>query len=96
VRRPGVAQAATSLFRPVVLAYATAAGVVGSVVTYVLELEALRRMATNAFSICMSFEPAFAVLWGLILGQHATPRELAGIRCVMVAAAATSHSPAVA
>jgi inner membrane transporter RhtA len=89
---PGVAQAGSALVRPVVLGYAAAAGVIGSVLTYVLELEALRRMATNAFSICMSFEPAFAVLWGLmLLGQHAAARELVGIACVITAAAATSR-----
>jgi inner membrane transporter RhtA len=66
-----------------------------SAIPYSLELEALRRIATSAFGVLMSLEPAVAALAGLIvLGQGLAGRELAGMVLVVAAsigASRTSH-----
>jgi inner membrane transporter RhtA len=58
---------------------------------YALEMMALRKMSTRAFGIFMSLEPAMsAVLGYAILAQHLSPRQIAGIGCVVVASAVTA------
>jgi inner membrane transporter RhtA len=65
--------------------------VLNPVVPYALEMIALRRLSTRAFGIFMSMEPAIsAVLGYAILAQHLSPRQTAGIGCVVVASALTA------
>jgi inner membrane transporter RhtA len=91
----GVAQAGSQLLAPGPLAIGCAVGMLSSAIPYSLELEALRRIATSAFGVLMSLEPAVAALAGLIvLGQGLAGRELAGMVLVVAAsigASRTSH-----
>jgi inner membrane transporter RhtA len=57
--------------RPVLLIGATAVALLSSVISYGLEINALRRIPTRVFGILMSLEPAAAAIAGLlVLGQH--------------------------
>jgi inner membrane transporter RhtA len=71
-----------------------------SAIPYSLEMEALRRMATNVFGVLMSLEPAMAALAGfLVLGQNLAAREIIGIALVVVASVGASrrtHEPPLA
>jgi inner membrane transporter RhtA len=63
-----------------------------SAIPYTLEMEALRRIATNVFGVLMSLEPAMAALAGLlVLGQSLDPRELVGIGLVVAASVGASR-----
>lgn len=60
--------------------------ILSSVLPYSLELLALRRMATAAFGILLSLEPAVAAIAGLlVLGQVLSPVQVAGMSLVVVA-----------
>lgn len=53
------------------LLFALGTGLMASVIPYLAELAALRRLANNVFSILLSLEPAIAALAGFILlNQH--------------------------
>jgi inner membrane transporter RhtA len=65
--------------------YAVAAGLLSSVVPYAADLIALRRVPPRFFGLFMSVHPVLAALAGLILlGQHLTAHEWAGIAIVIV------------
>jgi inner membrane transporter RhtA len=82
----GVAQAQGALLRPDVLALGAAVAVLSSTIPYALELIALRRLPASAFAIMMSLGPATASLAGfLLLGQHLSWLEIAGIGLVIAA-----------
>ncbi len=88
VTAPGVAAGAPKMFRPSLLAAGAGIGLLSSVIPYWLELEALRRIPTSLFGVWMSVQPAVAALIGLVvLGQHLSPAEWAGICCVVAASA---------
>ena len=88
VTAPGVAAGAPKMFRPSFLAAGAGIGLLSSVIPYWLELEALRRIPTSLFGVWMSVQPAVAALIGLlVLGQHLSPAEWAGICCVVAASA---------
>lgn len=53
-------------------AFAVGTGLMASVVPYVSELAALRRLPDNVFSILLSLEPAIAALAGLFLLHQET------------------------
>ena len=97
VTAPGVAAGAPVMFRPRFLATGAAIGLLSSVIPYWLELEALRRIPTSLFGVWMSVQPAVAALIGLVvLAQHLSPAEWAGIACVVAAsagAAGTARAP---
>jgi inner membrane transporter RhtA len=77
-----------AMFRPSVLAWAAAIGILSSVVPYWLELEVLRRIPARVFGVWMSLEPAVAALIGLtMLGQRLSVLEWLAIACVIVACA---------
>ncbi|BBH69514.1 membrane protein [Actinoplanes sp. OR16] len=61
---------------------------------FLLELLALRRLPTAAFSTLMCLEPAFALLAGLVLlGQGAGLNDLAGVAAVVVAGIGAVRAP---
>lgn len=69
-------------------AIVAAVGVLSIAVPYALEFNALRRVGVKTYSILLSLDPAIAGLAGLLLlGQHATPGELAGVGLVVTASA---------
>jgi inner membrane transporter RhtA len=89
----GIAQGGTQLVQPHVLLVGAAVGMLSSAIPYTLEMEALRRIATNVFGVLMSLEPAMAALAGfIIIGQNLSVRELIGIALVVVASVGASTS----
>ncbi|HET9895981.1 MAG TPA: EamA family transporter [Streptosporangiaceae bacterium] len=77
-----------SLLRPSVLAAALAIALLSSVIPYIFELEALRRVPPRVFGIWMSLEPAVAALAGVVLlGQSLLAGQWLAIGCVVVASA---------
>jgi inner membrane transporter RhtA len=82
----GAGGAAEVLDRPSLLLPAFGVAVLSSVLSYGLELSALRRIPTRVFGILMSLEPAAAALAGLaVLDQRLHTREIGAL--VMVSAA---------
>jgi inner membrane transporter RhtA len=91
----GVVQGAPRMFRPSLLATGAGIGLLSSVVPYWLELEALRRIPASLFGVWMSVQPAVAALIGLILlGQHLSPAEWAGVCCVVAASVGAAKAAA--
>ena len=82
----GVVDAGAALLRPDVLALGAAVALLSSTLPYAFELIALRRLAASAFAVLMSLAPAIAALAGFVLlGQHLSWLEAAGIALVIVA-----------
>jgi len=83
----GVSGAATGLAeQPSLLGAAAVVALLSSVVSYGLELAALRRIPTRVFGILMSLEPAAAALAGLVVLREALgPRELVALLLVSLA-----------
>lgn len=82
----GIVDAGASLLRPDLVALGAAVAVLSSTIPYALELIALRRLPAAAFSILMALAPATASFAGfLLLGQHLSLLEVAGIALVIVA-----------
>lgn len=81
-----------SLLNPIVAGAGLAVAMLSSVVTYSLELSALRRLPTRLFGVLMSLEPAVAVLLGLvILRQAIAPRAAMAAVCVILASAGATR-----
>jgi inner membrane transporter RhtA len=92
---PGVLAGGTTMFRPSLLAAGAGIGLLSSVIPYWLELEALRRISTSLFGVWMSVQPAVAAVIGLlVLGQHLSLAEWAGIACVVAASAGAARASA--
>jgi inner membrane transporter RhtA len=67
----GAAGASAVLHHPILLLAAAGVALLSSVISYGLEINALRRIPTRVFGILMSLEPAAAALAGfLLLGQR--------------------------
>ncbi|MCO7204412.1 EamA family transporter [Microbacterium sp. CnD16-F] len=82
----GIVDAGASLLRLDLVALGAAVAVLSSTIPYALELIALRRLPAAAFSILMALAPATASFAGfLLLGQHLSLLEVAGIALVIVA-----------
>ena len=80
-----------------IMLYAVAAGILASVVPYVADLVALRRIPANLFGILMSVNPVFAAIIGVVaLKQLLNFAELLGIALIVIAnlAAVSGDSPA--
>ena len=76
------------------LLYAVAAGILASVVPYVADLLALRRIPANLFGILMSSNPVFAAIVGAIaLQQLLNPAEVLGIALIVIANLAAVSLP---
>jgi inner membrane transporter RhtA len=88
----GLVQGGSTLAQPHYLLLGCAVGMLSSAIPYSLEMEALRRIATNVFGVLMSIEPAMAALAGfLVLGQGLAAREVIGIALVVVASVGASR-----
>lgn len=82
----GFLQAGGALVQPEALLKGAGIAVLSSVLPYSLELLALRRLAPNIFGILLSLEPAAAAIAGVIvLHQHLSAAELAGMAMVVAA-----------
>jgi inner membrane transporter RhtA len=67
----GIRGASAVVHRPILLLGGAAVALLSSVISYGLEINALRRIPTRVFGILMSLEPAAAALAGLLLlGQR--------------------------
>jgi inner membrane transporter RhtA len=84
----GAAGASGVLDRPALLLPALGVALLSSVLSYGLELTALRRIPTRVFGILMSLEPAAAALAGLVLlDQRLGPVEVTALLLVSLASA---------
>jgi inner membrane transporter RhtA len=84
----GLEGASAVVERPSLLLGALAVALLSSVVSYGLELSALRRIPTRVFGILMSLEPAAAAVAGLlVLGQALGAREVVALVLVSAASA---------
>ncbi len=82
----GITDAGGALLRPEILGLGAAVAVLSSTLPYAFELIALRRLAPSAFAILMSLAPATAAIAGFVLlGQHLSWLEVAGIALVIAA-----------
>lgn len=88
----GVVQLSTSNLTLLVVLAAAGIALLNPVITFGLEMLALRKMTHSAFGTLLSVEPALGVLLGLIvLSQKPTWEQLAGISLVVVAGAAAQR-----
>lgn len=88
----GVPQVAGNLTPLIVLA-ALGLGLLHPVITFALEMLALKRMTANAFGTLMAVEPAIGTLLGLlVLHQQPTLIQLIGIALVVGAGAAAQRA----
>jgi len=77
---------ANGLLGGIGLLYAAAAGLLSSVIPYVADLHALRRVSTSFFGVFMSVNPVLAAVAGLLLlGQQPQLNEWIGILVVVAA-----------
>jgi len=82
----GVSGASAVLERPSLLLAALGVALLSSVISYGLELSALRRIPTQVFGILMSLEPAAAAVAGLVvLGEQLGAREVVALVMVSLA-----------
>jgi inner membrane transporter RhtA len=82
----GAAGVWRALDQPSVLLIGGAVAVLSSIVPYICELAALRRMPTRVFGVLMSLEPGAAAVAGLlVLDQSLDGREVAALVLVSVA-----------
>lgn len=82
----GLSGASAVVDRPVLLLAAFGVAVLSSVISYGLELAALRRIPTQVFGILMSLEPAAAAVAGLlVLGEQLGAREVVALVLVSLA-----------
>ena len=76
-----------------VLGLAAGIALLSPVISFGLEMLALRRMNHTAFGTLLAVEPAFGVLIGLLmLGQTPVPLQVAGIALVVLAGAAAQRN----
>jgi inner membrane transporter RhtA len=88
-----VGSAVPALVDPVLLAACLAVGVASSVVPYVLEQIAMRRLPRARFALLLALLPATAAIVGaIVLGQVPRPLEAAGIGLIAVAASLRTHA----
>ena len=84
----GASGASAVLDHPELLIGATAVALLSSVISYGLEINALRHIPTQVFGILMSLEPAAAALAGLaVLHQRLGPVEIVALVLVSLASA---------
>lgn len=78
-----------------VLLLAAGIALIAPVISFGLEMHALRRMTHTAFGTLLAIEPAFGVLVGLVvLSQSPTILQVAGITLVVLAGAAAQRGGA--
>ena len=82
-----------NLIDPALLAVGLGVALLSSVIPYVAELEALRRLRANTFGVLLSLEPAVAALIGSIaLSQELDGRQLLAVGLVVCASAGALRS----
>ena len=87
----GAPGASAVVARPHLLLAAAAVALLSSVLSYGLELVALRRVPVRVFGVLMSLEPAAAAVSGLVLlGQELHAREVVALLLVSAASAGTT------
>lgn len=80
----GAASAGTTLLNPTILPLAILVAIVSATIPFWLELYAMPRLPTRTFSVLMSLEPVFAVLFGLVmLGEHLSLVQTFGVALVI-------------
>lgn len=80
----GIAQATPAITRPALLAAGIGVGVCSSVVPYVCDQLAMRRLARSTYALMVALLPATATVIGIIvLTQIPTPVEVAGVLLVI-------------
>lgn len=83
----GVAAAGPALLDPHVIALGALVAVLSSAVPYSLEMISLRHIPERTYGVVLSIDPAIGALAGyLMLGEVLSPRQLAALSCVIVAA----------
>jgi len=83
----GIAEAGAKLLQPSILLYGLAVAAVSSAIPYTLEMFALKRLSSGAFSTMLATEPAIAAIAGmLVLGELLTATQWSAIGLIMVAA----------
>jgi len=83
----GVLSGGTALLNPKLLIAGCGVALLSSAIPYSLELEALRRLPANVFSVLLSLEPAIAAVVGfIILGEKL---ELPAITAILLVTLAT-------
>jgi inner membrane transporter RhtA len=88
----GIPQAVGHITVGLVLA-AVGLAVLMPVLPFALEMTALRHMKPAAFGTLMALEPAIGVVLGLlVLKQHPSPLQIAGIALVVLAGAAAQRN----
>jgi len=80
----GAASAGTTLLDPAILPLAALVAIISATIPFWLELYAMPRLPTRTFSVLMSLEPVFAVLFGLVmLGEHLSLIQTLGVALVI-------------
>ncbi|MGE8491856.1 EamA family transporter [Comamonas sp.] len=83
----GIAEAGAKLLQPSILLYGLAVAAVSSAIPYTLEMFALKRLSSGAFSTMLATEPAIAAIAGmLVLGELLTATQWSAIGLIMFAA----------
>jgi inner membrane transporter RhtA len=84
----GIRDAAVAFFNPVLLAAAAGVGISSSVIPYVCDQLAMKRLAAASFSLLLSLLPAIATGIGiLVLRQFASGPQLFGLALVVAGVA---------
>jgi inner membrane transporter RhtA len=91
----GVHQAGASLLTLVFVPTTLLMALLSTVIPFSLELYALPRLPARTFAVLTSTEPAFGVLFGLlVLNERLAITQIAGVAAVMIAAAGAAWSSA--
>lgn len=89
----GLGEASAAFTMPALLLAGIGVGLSSSVIPYVCDQLAMRKLPRNTFALMLAILPATATLIGaLVLGQIPTGRDLAGVGLVMLGVAL--HRPA--
>lgn len=84
----GIVGAAPAFTDPVVLGAAVGVGVTSSVIPYVCDQLAMRRLPRATYALMVALLPATATVIGaLVLAQIPTPLDLAGVALIVIAVA---------
>lgn len=90
----GIMDALPAFGDPVAVAAATGVGVTSSVIPYVFDQFAMRRLARATYALLVSLLPATATVIGLlVLAQIPTPAEVLGVTLVIAAVAMHREAP---
>ena len=88
----GVAESGTKLLQPWVLVAGLGVALLSSVIPYLVDLEALRKIPPRVFGILMSLEPAMAALIGfVVLGESLRGSQWIAVLCVVAASAGATR-----